>query len=88
MIPEIIAEWIDEDVLPSKADGEHTAEQIYEECYEESEERIEDETEGIYRCGYGSYDMSLIDSWMILKHHKKLFVECVQDAFDSWEESK
>ena len=85
MIPDSIAEWIDEDVLPSKADGAHTAEQIYEECYEECEKLIDDEKEGIYRCGYGSYDMSLIASWMILKHHKKLFVEYVQNAFDSWE---
>ncbi|MGM8141102.1 hypothetical protein [Enterococcus italicus] len=86
MIPDIIAEWIDEDVLPCKADGEHTAEQIYEECYEECKDRIEDETEGIYHsCGY---DTTLIYSWMVLKHHKKLFVEYVQNAFDSWEESK
>lgn len=88
MIPDMIAEWIDEDVLPSKADGEHTAEQIYEECYEECEDGIDDEKEGIYRYEYGNYNTQLIDSWMVLKHHKNLFVEYVQNAFDSWEESE
>nr|DAH80646.1 MAG TPA: ubiquinol-cytochrome C reductase [Caudoviricetes sp.] len=69
--------------MPSKADGWHSAEQIYEEQYDECKERVENEKEGVYS---SKCNESLIDSWMMLDHHKYMFVDYVQKAFDSWEE--
>lgn len=85
-VPDIIAEWIDQTVLPDLADGHHTAEQIWDEVHEECSNRIEQEKEGVeYRFPEG--DQPLIDSWMLILHHKTPFIDCVQSIFDSWEES-
>lgn len=86
-IPLIIADWIDEELLPDLADGHHSAAQIYNtvqpQCYERLLKEMNGET---YYFPQGNYP--LIDSWMLIPTHRKQFIEYVQAAFDSWEDKQ
>lgn len=86
-LPWIISEWIDDDILPSLADGHHSAAQIYNSVQSQCYERLLKEMNGEpYPFPEGNLPLS--DSWMLVPTHRKQFVEYVQEAFDSWEEEQ
>lgn len=82
--PELIREWIDNDVLPDYANGYNTAIDITDVVLEEAIERLDLETSDINFYEKNIYD-PLIDSWLVTGNHKKEVVDYIQSVFDSWE---
>lgn len=82
MIPEIVAKWINETVLPELSDGYHTAEQIWSETYEECKAQVDSDTAYLFP----KDNDALIDAWMMIPKNKQPFIDYVQSVFDSWEE--
>lgn len=83
-VPELVGEWIDEEVLPELADGTRTARQIVLILHREAEKRLNEEMDDTSKV----YNLSLIDSWVVTGLHLSYLYEYIRYVFDSWEEQK
>lgn len=82
--PELVCEWIDGIILPNKADGTKTAQQIAEEVVFECKERLDSETAEVDFYLTSCHD-PLIDSWVVIPGHEEILAGYIQAVFNTWE---
>ena len=85
IMPELVAEYIEENVLPTYADGHNTAEMIADIMIDEALSRLVKEKYDITAYMPFNQDLSVLDSWVVRGSHKKVIIGYIQAVFDSWE---
>ena len=87
LIPSVVSEFIDEDILPELANSKRTAREITQVVIKQAYELLTDEAQEYSRTSDGiSDEKRLAYCWVIgCKLHCDLMIKYIQCAFDSWE---
>lgn len=82
--PDEVAEYIDQDLLPEKADGHHSATQIYHEWRDEALDRLLAALKDPTHYQKKHVGLDLIDSWIVWNGNKVIAIAYIQESFDGW----
>lgn len=89
-LPDLVGEYIDQNILPNFANGYNTAEMIYEEVLDlviATTDSIEDyKNLGMELYSDEDGDQQLIDCYWIASHNKQTIVDYIEEAWKDWEE--
>ncbi|WP_137624959.1 hypothetical protein [Lactiplantibacillus pingfangensis] len=84
LIPSVVSDFIDEDILPELANGKRSARKITQIVVDQAYSWLTDEAEGHNPI---SDDKCLSYCWVIAcKLHRDLMVEYIDHAFENFEE--
>lgn len=83
ILPELVAEYIDDEILPNQADGHNSAGKIYEIILDESTNFI-DELESDLE----NEEKILISCYCAIGRNKETIIDYIEKAWESWEEEE
>ena len=88
LIPSVVSELIDEDILPELANGKRTAREITQVVIKQAYELLTDEAQEYSRTSDGiSDEKRLAYCWVVAcKLHRDLMIEYIERAFEYFEE--